>query len=260
MKKNNLIVMIFLIGALFLNPISYKLYANAAKSIEVLMGVNIVIKGEKLIPKDANGKNVPVFIHNGTTYLPVRAISEFFNKKIDWEASTNTVHIGNNPLPGKKTVYIGKGIDPVNVKDNRGSYEYEYKDDKRGFSTYRKDTFGINDYNHYNYLRLRSGIGLDRFEPSYVKLEFPTEKKYSNFRAKIADYHEKKGRDNRTELKIFADDKLVYKKIITPSFKGEDIDVDIKGAIRVGIEYSTIMGDRAYVVDEIILTNPRFIE
>jgi len=50
--------------------------ATVTKMIEVTTGVNLYVDDIPLLPKDANGNSVDTFIYNGTTYLPVRAISE----------------------------------------------------------------------------------------------------------------------------------------------------------------------------------------
>ncbi|MBQ7876642.1 MAG: copper amine oxidase N-terminal domain-containing protein [Clostridia bacterium] len=55
---------------------------------------NIVIDGEELICRDANGTVVSPFVYEGTTYVPVRAIGEAFEKTINWEQETKTVYIG----------------------------------------------------------------------------------------------------------------------------------------------------------------------
>ncbi len=55
---------------------------------------NIVIDGEELICRDANGTVVSPFVYEGTTYVPVRAIGEAFEQTISWEQETKTVHIG----------------------------------------------------------------------------------------------------------------------------------------------------------------------
>lgn len=55
--------------------------------------ISIYINDELLEPKDANGKIVEPFIIDGTTYLPVRAVAEAFNKKVDWIDETKTVEI-----------------------------------------------------------------------------------------------------------------------------------------------------------------------
>ena len=54
------------------------LAASQLVSIQVLPGMNLSINGEAFVPKDVNGKEVDVFAYNGTTYVPIRAISEAF--------------------------------------------------------------------------------------------------------------------------------------------------------------------------------------
>lgn len=54
-------------------------------------GISIVLDGEKLDSKDSNGNTVEPFIYNGTTYLPVRAVGEAFNKDVNWDGATKTV-------------------------------------------------------------------------------------------------------------------------------------------------------------------------
>lgn len=55
--------------------------------------ISIYINDELIEPKDANGKVVEPFIIDGTTYLPVRAVAEAFNKKVNWIDETKTVEI-----------------------------------------------------------------------------------------------------------------------------------------------------------------------
>lgn len=55
--------------------------------------VKIVIDGVLIDPRDANGKSVPPFIKDGTTYLPVRAVGEAFNKNVEWDGDNRRVII-----------------------------------------------------------------------------------------------------------------------------------------------------------------------
>lgn len=55
--------------------------------------INIFINGSKFIAKDANGNVVNPILENGTTYLPVRAIGEAFDKEVTWIAETKTVKL-----------------------------------------------------------------------------------------------------------------------------------------------------------------------
>ena len=71
----------------------------------VYMNVKLVIDGEEIVPKDVNGNIVEPFIYNGTTYLPVRAIGEAFNKDVHWDGETATVYVGDIVKPAKE-VYL----------------------------------------------------------------------------------------------------------------------------------------------------------
>ncbi|MBQ8808281.1 MAG: hypothetical protein IJZ81_03115, partial [Clostridia bacterium] len=73
-------------------------YANGTNSIDsAVYDIQIIVDGEELIPKDVNGKIVNPFLLSGTTYLPVRAVSQALGQKVIWEAFTNTVFIGEVP-------------------------------------------------------------------------------------------------------------------------------------------------------------------
>ena len=53
--------------------------------------IKITLDGEEIIPKDANGKYVEPFAIEGTTYLPVRAISNALGLEVGWDQATKTV-------------------------------------------------------------------------------------------------------------------------------------------------------------------------
>ena len=59
--------------------------------------IKIYVDGALVQPKDASGKTVEPFISGGTTYLPVRAVGEAFNKEVKWDGDTNSVFIGTLP-------------------------------------------------------------------------------------------------------------------------------------------------------------------
>ncbi|MBO5007502.1 MAG: hypothetical protein J6D26_01540 [Clostridia bacterium] len=92
------------IGAILTSGVVYS--KNIQKAIDaVYMNVKLVIDGEEIIPKDVNGNVVEPFIYNGTTYLPVRAIGEAFNKDVHWDGETATVFVGDIVKPAKE-VYL----------------------------------------------------------------------------------------------------------------------------------------------------------
>ena len=75
--------------------------ATVAKTITVYTGITLYYDGVKVEPKDATGKKVEPLLYNGTTYLPVRAVSGLFGEDINWDGKTQSVYIGD--MPGKKT-------------------------------------------------------------------------------------------------------------------------------------------------------------
>lgn len=53
--------------------------------------ISVILDGEKLNLKDATGAQIEPFIINGTTYLPVRAISDALGLNVGWDGNTSTV-------------------------------------------------------------------------------------------------------------------------------------------------------------------------
>lgn len=98
----------FLCGVIVCGLLAGSVIAFAAdtifKTISVTMGgVNIVVDGETVIPRDANGKVIDVLGYNGSAYLPVRALTDAITKgtkPIEWEAITQTIYIGEKKPNG----------------------------------------------------------------------------------------------------------------------------------------------------------------
>lgn len=67
-----------------------------AISADIASYITVKLDGNVLDMKDANGNKVEPIIVDGTTYLPVRAISNAFGKDIDWNDETKTISIGSN--------------------------------------------------------------------------------------------------------------------------------------------------------------------
>lgn len=60
----------------------------------VFRNIKIYIDGALFTPKDGNGNVVEPFIYNGSTYLPLKAISTAFGKDVTWDGNTSSVYIG----------------------------------------------------------------------------------------------------------------------------------------------------------------------
>jgi len=55
--------------------------------------ITIFIDGKYLAPRDVNGMIVNPIIIEGTTYVPIRAISEALNKEVTWDGISYTINI-----------------------------------------------------------------------------------------------------------------------------------------------------------------------
>ena len=117
---------------------------NIQETIDaVYMNVKLVIDGEEIVPKDVNGNVVEPFIYNGTTYLPVRAIGEAFNKDVHWDGETATVYVGDIVKPSKEVYLYDKPYLECGISS-------EFKAGKRGTAWYDEDVknyvgFDLND-------------------------------------------------------------------------------------------------------------------
>ncbi len=82
--------------------------------IEVMYNnIKIVVDGKEIHPDSEP------FISNGTTYLPVRAVSEALGKEVYWDGPNYTVYIGN--INGR----LEYPTKELNINDNIGDYFWE---------------------------------------------------------------------------------------------------------------------------------------
>ncbi|MGI6685618.1 MAG: hypothetical protein ACOX47_09165 [Bacillota bacterium] len=57
----------------------------------------IMLNGSQVTPKDASGNTVQPLLVNGTTYLPIRAFGDLFDKSINFDNSLKQISITNKP-------------------------------------------------------------------------------------------------------------------------------------------------------------------
>ncbi len=92
----------FLTGVLLMTVLVILSTTVFAESISKMISVayrdiQIVVDGDLIEPQDVNGNAVEPFIYNGSTYLPVRAVSEALGKEVEWIGETSSVYIGTPP-------------------------------------------------------------------------------------------------------------------------------------------------------------------
>jgi len=96
----------FVMGAstvvLFASLVGTAFAAGKLTNIKVVQGgIKIYMDSKLVVPTDGNGKVVEPFIYDGTTYLPMRALSNALTnnqKPVKWDSATSSVYIGQAPV------------------------------------------------------------------------------------------------------------------------------------------------------------------
>ncbi len=93
--------------------------------------IKITLDNNEITPTDANGNYVEPFIIDGTTYLPVRGISNALGLGVDWDENTNTVKLFSDKnqqvtqIPSNEKIIYNKNGIKITYLD----YEYDYERD-----------------------------------------------------------------------------------------------------------------------------------
>lgn len=78
------------------------------KSINVEYGINLNIEGASPTLTDVNGKSVQPFVYDGTTYVPIRAVSENLGASVQYDSASNTAYIHNDAVRAAQYAYMMK--------------------------------------------------------------------------------------------------------------------------------------------------------
>jgi len=101
----------------------------------------ITLDGKTIEPKDANGNKVEPFTIDGTTYLPVRAISGALGLGVDWDSATGTVKLTSNaasPTPAPPTPAPPASTPSGTVLYNKNNIVIKYMGLVQNNSSYSK--------------------------------------------------------------------------------------------------------------------------
>ena len=103
----------------------------AADTIHVVP-INVMVGGKVFLPTDVNGKNVPVFAYNGTTYAPLRALAEAYGLEVGYNGEKNLATVGGTPsadgMASKGTAQAltkatNLNVTPINIEVNGSVFQ-----------------------------------------------------------------------------------------------------------------------------------------
>ena len=100
----------------------------AATNITVRLSPDVTVKynGVTQTMKDATGTVVYPVSYQGTTYLPIRAVSNMLGVAVDWDQATKTVLLGSSSTAVKGEDFIlftSAGEITINTGDKEGAYK-----------------------------------------------------------------------------------------------------------------------------------------
>lgn len=92
--KKRFLICILVLGLLATSAVA----AGGMRQLTVTedTGISVTLNGEKQELKDANGNPVYTMVHEGTTYLPVRAVCGLAGLEVNWNDETRTVELGKS--------------------------------------------------------------------------------------------------------------------------------------------------------------------
>lgn len=217
----------FVTAALIGVMVTPALGALAAKTIEVYTGVDVYVDDVKVEPKDANGNPVEVFVYNGTTYLPIRAIGNALGKPVQWEGKTNSAYVGKHD----------RDIPAVWVKD----LDY-FVGNKWGIYD-DKDNLGVE---HRGAIQ---GDG-NRKTTSNIYLINGQYSAISGTLFQTYRYRSSTGDDDASTLEIYGDGELLYNAEMKGGVKPLDFYIDLSGVLELQIVFSSpFYGTYAAIAD-----------
>lgn len=211
---------------------------KVTKTAELLYNnIKVVIDGKQADLKDAQGNTVEPFIIDGTTYLPVRAVSNALNKAVSWDGATQTVYLGENKEIEQPSVWL------KDLETFTGRVETESVDTVDfGGSEYNNVLTSNTGELYQNYLypyKYASVSNVEDADPSYL-LNY----KYSRFKG---TFYLAKGNKDYTDCNrvvIYGDDKVIYTtEGITSGDKPIDFDIDVSNVGTLKIVYQIDNGD-----------------
>lgn len=117
MKKRMFVTMVGAIS--IISMATGAVAATTSAKIQAFLDGSITFKinGSAWKPTDASGKPIQPITYNGTTYLPVRAVSDAFGTPIKYDGATKTISIGAGDTVSFNSSGVKPKYQPYNFED-----------------------------------------------------------------------------------------------------------------------------------------------
>lgn len=88
--------------------------------------INVMVNGEVFQPKDGLGRDVPVFVYNGTTYAPLRALAEAYGLEVGYDKAQNLATV-TDPRAAQTSTPVGIDMDYSDWSEEEEKAYQEFK-------------------------------------------------------------------------------------------------------------------------------------
>ena len=199
-------------------------YAATTSNIAVSFDpVKFIINGHDKSTSDGNFNNqgtvVPAsFIYEGTTYIPMRMVSNMLGKPVDWDGNTRSIIIGSKKGEGSSLTHMSPLKSQGTIQLNKAKV-VAGQNYISGFSmsATEEDEAFISYVTNDEYKTFTGQIGLDD------KLNLPADPK--GYDVEIYAYY-----PNQLDTK-----KVLWNTSVLPGAPLQEFNVDITGTYRIGL-------------------------
>lgn len=191
------------------------LAVSSGKEITVYPGVNIYIDDKKINPTDSDGKPIEAFIYDGSSYLPIEAVSKSLGKPIYWDGSTSSVYIGKHSSD-KPTAWLSD----MDYFDGDGLSWYTNQTVKDNWGSEHTHTIKTS-FENYNKYRIYVLNG-----------------QYSALSGTLFQTYEARTKKEVCNVAIYGDDKLLWKADMSSGIDPKDFYLNTTGVLKLKIEFS----------------------
>lgn len=185
-----------------------------AKDIQTSINVtyrNIKIYADGNLVNTSNSNEA--FIYNGTTYLPVKAVGEAFNKAVNWDGKNSAVYIGTQPSNMSQPTVLLEDLEYFTKTLRLEDIGESLKDNVGNVHSSGIETWGEG------------------------KVEYLLNGKYRRFSGTIGLPYDRRDDKAETLIKIYGDGKLLYTSpIMKAGVVPAKFDIDISGVLNLKIE------------------------